>query len=239
MIIENPLSKFFLYVGVQPGCEKVVIGSNDLPLHLTCMIKRGQGLYEAHLTPQGKGFDKETRDIVFRMPIDDFNRFLLEWNAAIQAIINYYYSQKINLGRMRRYKWVILPIIDDSQKAQQVVKVTKAGKHFRFNEKFDSEGMEFELLCPGCYSQSGFHKGFVYSTRKGRLRRQGVVFSMPQSKGYHYVSAKGFNQMIKELIECTYDILSKYKIERQDRLLQYLEGVYRRKYLINAPPLDR
>lgn len=35
MIVENPLSKYFLSVGVQDGCEKVVVGSNNSPVHLT------------------------------------------------------------------------------------------------------------------------------------------------------------------------------------------------------------
>lgn len=201
------------------------------------MIKRGERVYEAHLTPQGKGVSKSDRQILFRMKIEDFHKFFAELNTVLLQLIYDYYSYKLNLGRMHRYNWVVLPIADDTNKEESIIKVKKSGRHFRFKKKIDTVTLGLDFLCPSCFSESSMNKGFVYSVRNGKLRQQGFIFSISNTRGYHYVSSKAFNELRKLVLEYTFEILSKYEFEPKEQILEHIRELYRGKYLINARKL--
>lgn len=196
LVLPEDASKWYLYFGNVPNNEKVVFGIE------------GDSHYTLHLGMQSKELDIHKTDQIsneqttlFRMKHFAIARFFVHFQKISQfAMRRCMLSQKINIGKLKKYNCVLIPISDNEDKGQHFFKIKNKGRHIKMRKKIPLNVLNEMFIDPDEVVENDANGFFVYSYKKGVLKSQGIVFKDPKnpsSKTLYFASKPNTNKFHK------------------------------------------
>lgn len=219
-----PISKFYVSIGIQSGCEKIVVG-DDSGHHYTFMVKRGEGIVELHKKNHNAEQSSEYT-IFFQMKISDFENLLDEVVGFFSPLVSHYYSSnKMNIGKMSHHNWLLQPMPNDGEHAEKILIITKRGRKFRINKKVDWSPFFQKFICPHEAVAHGSNIFFAYSVKNGTLKKQGFIYRpkiRSSEKSFFFVKDKTLVKTSREIWRHICHCLSKYDFPQKNEVLDTL-----------------
>lgn len=235
--IQTNTNGFFLWVGNSPGRNKITIGIGEEGVHYTLVIKENKKVIDIHKTREKK--DGKEYEQLFEMSFYSCMRLLaILKQSELQFLHEYWLKRRINIGKLGRYDMVVMKMTEDENIARQFVDLKK-GKKIRLKKTIPISALDGLLLCPEelpTLKESAF---WVFSARKGRFRRQGLLFRHPldlRKRSFFFITNRDFAQYTRRSAMAFYAALSRMNFKNKQNVLKYLfDGFSEKLELKNQP----
>jgi hypothetical protein len=221
--IQTNTNGFFLWVGDAPGRNKITIGTGEEGVHYTLTIKEGKKVIDIHKTLEKK--DGKKYEQLFEMSFYSCMRLLaLLRKSELQFLHEYWLKGRINIGKLRRHDMVLMKMTEDENVARQFVDLRRE-KKIRLKKTIAIAAIDSLLLYPEELSTAKESAFWVFSTRKGRFRKQGLLFRHPldeRKRSFFFITNRDFAQYGRRSAKAFYEALSRVSFKNKDNILNYL-----------------
>lgn len=179
--IEHGLRNIFFWVGDKKGAEKITMGIGETGVHYTLIFKGDKKIVDLHKAFELPG-GRKTYEPIFEMPVASFEHFMSLLIEAIYSNIHkFWFNRRINIGRLKHYRMILLPMMPDESKAYYFID-NKKKKKIRFKKDIPRALILEMFLYPEQIQQRGQESFFAYAYKRGRLRFQGIVLQIVNGK---------------------------------------------------------
>ncbi|WP_417238096.1 hypothetical protein [Bizionia sp.] len=154
------------------------------------------------------------REFIFAMSAFRFFLFLKRFEVFYnQSIVNLILSSKTNLGKLKKYKFIVNTFVTSDEAEDKLIHKRKNGKHWKFRENFDWNLIadNFNYL-----EESDLNSDEVliaYKYNKGHLSLQGFIYKFENLKSIYFIPIKRFNRFAKNMAIAMYNYLNAYPTE--------------------------
>ncbi len=234
------LSKGYLQVGNTPNNEKLVIG-NGGDYHHTLHFGTKSGSLDFHKTYH----DERPQETLFEIRHFTLARILTKFRKPLmRAYFKYWFSIKISIGKLKKYKCFLSPITTDEIIGKEIVNITRAGKRFRFKKEISFEKFEDQYLKPDDLVNAAPGAFLVYRLKKGGVTLQGIIIkheSQIPKKSFAFCSIKNYNRYIRDCTIWMYKFIRESQIENKykKKALDLMWEVGVKKYIQNKPRVPK
>jgi hypothetical protein len=223
---------FFIRVGTQKGREKVVFGFSSLEGHLTITNNGDRRAINAHLT-----YDDGRVERLCELSYFTWGRFLVRMRQVLlPCTLWYFYSRKINLGRLKRRGFFLLTGHPGPDAEKELVEITKKGKRLQSKREIKHGTFQDLIKYPDDIVREKSPLYFLFSPDRRSI--QGIIIrnpASPESKSYYFVTLKMFRQFVKKQNYLLYCILTELNFKNKDQLLRLFEEKVLRSKQANHP----
>lgn len=221
--IHTNTNGFFLWIGDAPGRNKITIGTGEEGVHYTLVIKEDKKVIDIHKTIEKKS-GKEYEQL-FEMSFYSCMRlFALLKRSELQFLHEYWLKRRINIGRLGHYDMVLLKMTEDENIAGQFVDLKKK-KRIRLKKSIAVSALDSLLVYPDELYTATESAFWVFSTRKGRFRKQGLLFRHPldrRKRSFFFITSRDFAKYNRRSAIAFYNALRKINFKNKETILHHL-----------------
>lgn len=197
--IKTKMNGFFLWLGDNPGREKITFGVGEKGVHYTIIFKGDKKVLDIHKTIE-LGGDKKEYEQILEMRWFTLIRFILKFHEVnICLLRKYWFTHRINLGKLGHHNLVLFPLKSDETSAQLFID-NKRDKQMKFRKEIPLAPFLDMFVYPNEVHNSKQKAFWVYSTKKGRVCRQGLIFQNEADKrpgSYYFIPNRMFGKFIR------------------------------------------
>jgi len=215
---------FFLWFGNKSGRGKITIGTDEDGSHYTLLIDEVKRVINIHKTYEGKNRPKKYEQI-FEMSFFTFRRFIVLYKRTdLNLLEKYWLAKRINIGKLKRHDTILFPMVEDEGFAKNFVDIRRSRK-IKLRREIPLEPLltiqKFPDEIPDC-KESVF---WVWSTRRGRMRNQGLIFRHPLDKrerSYFFLTKKNFARYQRDSAITLFNVLKQLDFKYKNTVIGYM-----------------
>ena len=200
--IRTNLEKIFVWFGDSPGAEKITIGGFTPGEHFTIIFKGTERVIDIHRAFEGDGIKSKSYQQLFEMRFFPFMRFMVEFRKVnINLLLEFLLGNSITIGKMGHHNLMLTKFEPDEVSAC-LIRKSKQNKKIKFAAEVSSEQMEGMFFESGHLKETDENSFWVYSTKKGRLKNEGMIFrdGAIQTRRFYFLRCKTL-QKVNRLIQ--------------------------------------
>jgi hypothetical protein len=193
--IKTHIDNFFIWFGNKPGQEKITFGRGEAGVHYTIIFKGNKRVVDIHKTIELSESKKEYEQIL-EMSWFTFMRFIILFHKSTLCLLRkFWFTNRINLGKLGHHNLVLFPLTLDDRKSELFIE-NKQKKKIGFRNEISVTSFRemFFYLAEVPYSKQ---KSFwVYSTKKGILKQQGIIFQHEgdlRTRSFYFITKKNLD----------------------------------------------
>lgn len=225
------IAKYFMWIGDKPGREKITVGGNP-GYHFTLMWNGRERALNLHKTIDSSD-SKPLHVPLFKIKLFTLLRFLVLYSRINGDIIKKYQgASRINIGKLKRYHLTLLPT-KFSEEQRHILIDVKRKKKLKIKSEINQEAVFSLYKQPDEIMNIECNKFIACSTRKGRLRMEGIIWrgdGEANRKSYYFLKRRNINIYTKELSIAMVKILRTLPFENKKEILIQMENNLREQY---------
>jgi hypothetical protein len=222
------IERLFLYFNDTPSKEKIVIGGIEPGIHYTMQLGTSSKLLDIHKTNEITGEHITLFTIKHYSLIRLFARF-----KPIMFFLykKYWLSQKINIGKLKKYDCVLMPLNVEESEVHYFLRINKKKRTIKPPLKFDIENISKLMLFPEeilNHTEAGFK---VYSQSNGKLLGMAIKNPLePRAKSLYFISKKNFNLYNRDQMFSIFNLLFKTNFQGKGDIMPLIKETLQKKY---------
>lgn len=227
------IKSFFLKVSTnKEGQFKIVIGGYNTDEHLTIGFYDNSKTVDVHLKNDKTG----AYTSLFKMNYKRFLVLIRKIGVYQQDLFSYFlFSNKINPGRLGKYKLWMHHQDKMKEKHQDILKLQKNKTKFRLNTKKNI----FELWedFEPAKNIKNYTSGLAH-LYDSELKFQGFLYKF-EGVGTYFFKKKDWNKMSKLIIVQSYNYLQNQRFDKKDLALNHIKTIIKEKYPAAFKKIER
>ena len=227
MKIEIPktLRPFTVYFKTNPPNEKLVIKLDKWNVHYTILFGFQSKKLHIHRTTEIHGSSKKRYKEILTIRHFTIGRILVYCKYNFPFLYqNYFLNNTINLGKLKKYNCVLLPMECNKEEFSGCI-VSRKNK-IRLAKEFDIPDPERLFLDPDWILECGSKAFMVYRIKNRKLVWQGSIYKKPHrphARSFYFLSKKNMKLFAKEQAILIYRILQSVRFKGKKRILDDME----------------
>lgn len=172
------------------------------------------------------------RNFIFVISAFRFFLFLNRFEVFYtQNIVNLILTSKINLGKLKKNKFIINTLIASDEAEDKLIHKKKNGKYWKFRKDFDLDNFleNYKYIEDSDLSNNNFH--FAYRLKNNNLSIHGIVFKFENLDGLYFIPIKKWNRFMRNMAVAIYNYLNQYPTKDTLPLLELMYDRLKHKYL--------
>jgi hypothetical protein len=212
----------YLKIGSQKGREKISIGLTGTGSHFTITNNGERRMINAHIT-----YDDLSRrtDYLCELSYFTWARLLVRMRQLLlPKQQQFFFSRRVNLGRLKRHRLLILSGNPDPDVEKALVKVNSSKTYIRSRKEVNSSVFHNLVKYPDEILTDNAKFYLLFSSKRKTF--QGIIFRnpiAPDSKRYFLITNKMCRQFCKEQTYLFYSMLTELHFKNKENLLRLLE----------------
>lgn len=151
------------------------------------------------------------RTFFFVMSAFRFFLFLRRFEMLYtQSMINLVFTSKINLGKLKKHKFIINTFFTSAEAEDKLIHKKKNGKYWKFRKDIDLDSIieNYKYIEASDLSDNSFN--YAYKFKNNSLIVQGIIFNFEKLNGIYFVPIKKWNQFMRHMAIAMYNHLNTY-----------------------------
>jgi hypothetical protein len=225
--IKTHIDNFFIWFGNKPGQEKITFGGGEAGVHYTIIFKGNKRVVDIHKTIELAESKKEYEQIL-EMSWFTFMRFIISFHKSTLCLLRkFWFTNRINLGKLGHHNLVLFPLTLDDRKAELFIE-NKRKKKIGFRNEISVTSFREMFFYPAEVPDSKQKSFWVYSTKKGILKQQGIIFQHEgdmRTRSFYFITRKQFRKYMRANQEEIYNILNRLDFTNKPAVISYFNEV--------------
>lgn len=200
-VIKTNMENFFIWLGDQPGREKLTIGGFEPRVHYTFMNRANLRVLDIHKTYEHRNMKKEHESIL-QMRYFTLLRFIVSYRRVYMKLFRqFWFVRRINLGKLKRNRVILFPV-NISASQEEIFFDMRRRKKIKVRKEIRSELIMDMLISVDELVERSQTSFWVYSTNKESLKQNGLIFQLScdnRMSSYYFISVKEIKRFIAEL----------------------------------------
>ncbi len=221
---KTNIDNFYLWFGDQPGREKITFGGDEAGVHYTIIFKGNKRVVDIHKTIELADGKKDYEQIL-EMRWFTLMRFMITFHKVnIYLLRKFWFANRINLGKLGHHNLILLPQTLNDSKVELLID-NKRKKKLRFRKEIPVELFREMFLYPDEVPDSKQKSFWVYSTKKGKLKQQGLIFQHEgdkRTRSFYFIASKQFRKFKRDNQVAMFDILHRLDFTNKSAVMAYL-----------------
>lgn len=190
---------FFLWIGDQPGREKVTIGLGEKGVHYTIVFKESKQLFDLHKTIELPNGEKKYEPISEMKPFTLVRILASLHGSQAYLLQKFWLANRINLGKLGHHDLMLFPLEVSEEDATHLID-NKRKRQIKLKKQIPIEPFKKLFIHPHEIATCPYRSFWVYSSKRGNLGLQGFIFQLTGDKrthSFYFVSRKQLNAFIR------------------------------------------
>ena len=174
------------------------------------------------------------RDFIFVISAFRFFLFLKRFDVFYnQSILNLIIASKTNLGKLKKYKFILNTITTSEEVEDKLIHKKKNGRYWKFRKNLDLDliAENFKYIDEVDLSNNSFY--LAYKLKNNNLVLQGILYKFKHLNGLYFIPIKKYNRFTKHMAIAMYNYFNAYPTEET---LPFRQLMYER---LKHPYLDK
>ena len=225
--LHGDLKGVFLYLGTIPGNEKITVGSWDSN-HYTLHFGTKSKTLDIHRKNEKTG----EHNTLFELGHYALMRLVVTIKNFILPEILELINNRVNVGKLRRHDCFLISGDTSTISTDNFLKVRKRGNRIRLREEFKFSALHNALVLPvdAPKRTESFYQ--VYSSKRARIRSEGIVFRNcfnPHSHYFIWISKNEMNKLIRRFTSVIADSITTLDFYKKEELTaKFRESIIQR-----------
>jgi len=198
--IKTNLEKLFVWFGDSPGAEKITIGGFTPGEHLTVIFKGTERVIDIHRAFEGDNIKPKTYQQLFEMRFFTFMRFMVEFRKVNTNLLReFWLGNSITIGKIGHHN-LMLTKFEPDEVNEHLIRRSERNKKLRFAAEVYTDQMEAMFFESSKLNETDENSFWVYSTRRGCLRNEGMIFrETKHAKRFYFIQLKTLRRFAQQL----------------------------------------
>ncbi len=231
MTVKLDIENFYFWFGDRLGREKITIGGGEVGIHYTIIFKGDRKVVDIHKTIEIQN-EKSNYEPILEMRLFTFLRFIVTYkNANLYLLRKFWFAKRINLGKLGHHNMVLFPLTPEDSKASLFID-TKRKKQIKFRKEIGYKPIAEMFLQPSQVLNSNHKSFWVYSTKNGIIKQQGIIFQQDNDirhRSFYFITSKQFKKFSSESKIAMFNILNRLVFKNKKAVMAYLYGLISKK----------
>jgi hypothetical protein len=213
----------FFWFGDKPRLGKITVGNAEGGSHYTLLINEYNKVVNIHKTIEhstGKKYEQ-----LFEMSFYTIARFAVLFSKSQPMLLQkYWLSNTITVGKLKRHHTLLVPFTENQERAAEFID-NKRAKKVRFKKNIPIDAILDLIIYPEELRDSKNNFFWVYSTKKGRCRNQGLIFRRTndrRSHRFYFISLKQFAAYHRANARLLLQALQQLQFKHKQEILAHL-----------------
>ncbi|MAB49335.1 MAG: hypothetical protein CMC05_11960 [Flavobacteriaceae bacterium] len=192
--------------------------------HISISFDNKRKEFNVHFTDDSiKEAGAKRRTFFFVISAFRFFLFLRRFETLYtQGIINLVFSSKINLGKLKKHKFIINTFFTSDEAEDKLITKKKNGKYWKFKTDIDLDSIIENYKYIEASDLIGNSFNYAYKFKNNSLLLQGIIFNFENLNGIYFIPIKKWNRFMRHMAIAMYNHFNTYPTEETLPLRQLM-----------------